>query len=1258
MGPFEVEAKHIEKLDSLQLTRLLKQLLHLEASANDISKSTVDVSLKINEPDKGEDGRIQWVGGPEKTDYIPNRFTLFQCKAQPMDKEKCKKEILIQRGKELKEKVKEVFNAKGTYALFCHKSIKEKKSRIDGFREGLKIAGRDDWETADIKIYDAEKIADWTNGYLPAVIYVLECNGRYIIPGLQSWIRWKGYLEYENKYFPNDKLGEYIKTIRQNIMAKGQIVQIVGLSGLGKTRLVLEAFKPSEDDSKIEQNILNNNVLYFDASQDGGELVNFICSMRNNNISGILVVDECEQELNRRLIKEVRRSDSNLSLVTLDLELESRKPDYPIIYLQQNDCRGVVRQIVKDAYPGLSDVIVSRIEELAQDFPSIAVFIAQQVDMGKEDIGKISDKAIVDKLLWGREPKDKDVISVITACSLFREIEFSEDNPTTHVQFLAKEIASVTEEKFREITMKFKKRGILQQKGRFIRVTPIPLAITLAAEWWDNIASAQAIEIVNKVASAGLSEQFCDQISKLHFSKKAQQLTEDLCGEKGPFGDAEVLNSEEGSRLFRSLVEVNPQATIDALERAFGGWTREQMLKVGPGRRNLVWSLEKLCWWAETFPKAAKLMLRLAAAENESWSNDATGQFKQLFQIYLPGTQANLNERLRIAREALGSEVKEERELGILAIGHAIETHSFSRGSRVESQGTRIPGRDYEPSGKEIQEYWGECISLLKDVIIAGGELSSLAQQKLGWAISGLLRNGMIDEIEAVVRDIVKEKGAYWPEALKSIRDCIDYDGVDMPTEIRERINSLEKILQPEGLGEKLHLVVSFPDWRNRKNEKGDYVSISAEEADKLARRLAGNNSWFKEVRVVLEGEQRQAYAFGKALGQSMPAGLRSEFIEICLNILDELGREKGNPDVLGAFLGSVSAESLVNETMGRVIQGEKLCAYAVWITRFLDLSEKHLLRLLPLIEQNKIPVSDIRVFSYGRALDKLTENFVTKFCQTIANHSQEGANCAIGILHMYCYQKDERFAKCAATFRNIVMRKDLLIGEKQSQMAGHNWEVVSNKLLRIDKDVELAKHLAEEIVAICGSDEVPWNNIHYNAKRVLEVLLKEYFDECWDIIGKALMSEDWRTRHYLEDIVGPGDEKEKSEALIAEISLDGLLNWCKKNLPHGPTAIAHLTPIFSSEKEKMSWHPLARKLIDEFGNIEEVRNNLSSNLNSFSSAGSRAPYFQRRIDLLSELSNHPIEEIREWASLDIKYFEKERDEARCEAEEREWGIH
>jgi len=1261
MGPFEVQSKHIEMLDPLPFTRLLRRLLYLEAGAHGIPFLAPHVPLEINVQDGGEDGRIKWDGGVESTDFLPKRFSLFQIKATKMDPADCYNEILKDSGDILKEQIVQVLNANGSYIIFCKKGYvgQQIDERIKKVREAIKTAGRGDCETAHIEFFDGNKIAEWVNRYFAAQIDVMSCIGISIPWGLKTWDHWASNKDYEFEYVSNTMLNEHIKALREHFARdKYTIVRIKGLSGLGKTRLALELFRSEEGKDDLAVNTLRSNVIYFDASGGGDELVRFIGDARNRSLCALLVVDNCEPELHRRLEHEIRYKGPTIRLLTIDFSAEEVNGNTRPIYITQDDCKGVVKGILKKTFTGLGDPIISRIEEFAQDFPSIAVLLAKQVQLGVEDIGRLSDDQFSRKLLWGRESEDENIIKVMRACSLFDYIEFSEDEYTNHIRFLSKDIAQVSEDTFFEICKKYLKLGILQKRGRFIRVCPIPLAIKLAAEWWDRTPTNEIVRFTGKFTENGLLEQFYEQGKKLHFSPKAKKVIEKMCGPQGPFGNPEVLLSNEGSQLFRSLVELNPQVTIEALGASLSGKSREELLKVKDDvRRNIVWSLEKLCWWQDTFKKAAKLLLRLGAAENETWGNNATEQFKQLFKIYLSGTQANLNDRLLIIREALASAIKEEQELGILALGQAIETDSFSRGGGVESQGSRVPGRDYEPTGKEIQKYWHEIIGLLRDKILSGGELATKAKQELGTNIDSLIRNGMIEEVEDTIEIITKQGEPSWPECLTSIRHLLDYNSEDMPVDIHTRLLHLERLLKPKSLSEQLRLIVGIPDWRNKKDGEGNYVSVAAEEADQLARRVAGDNSWFKELDVIFEGEQRQAYVFGKALGENMPVDLRTEFIEKSLSILTELGREKGNPDLVGAFLGNISDEALVDETIERIIQDEKLCGYAAWVTRLLDLTEKRLSKLLPLIRQNKIPVSDIRIFSYGRALDKLPENFVAEFCQKIAKHSKEAENCALHVLYMYCYQNDERFVKCAMTFRNIIMQKDLLIGEKQSQMAGHNWEVISKKLLLINKDVELAKHLASEIVGICGSHKVPWNLIHYNTKKVLEVLLKEYFEECWSIIGEALLSEDWATRHYLEEILGPGREKEKGQALIAEISQEELLKWCKKNLPRGPGTIAHLTPVFSSEKEKTSWNPLARKLIDEFGSIEEVRSKLDSNLWSFSSVGSRAPYYQKRIDLVRELSDHPTKEVREWAESNIKWFEKERDAARREAEEREWRI-
>jgi len=51
----EVTWKQIGMLRDIELTKLLSMLLHLEAAAYNIPLSAVNVSLKINVPDGGED---------------------------------------------------------------------------------------------------------------------------------------------------------------------------------------------------------------------------------------------------------------------------------------------------------------------------------------------------------------------------------------------------------------------------------------------------------------------------------------------------------------------------------------------------------------------------------------------------------------------------------------------------------------------------------------------------------------------------------------------------------------------------------------------------------------------------------------------------------------------------------------------------------------------------------------------------------------------------------------------------------------------------------------------------------------------------------------------------------------------------------------------------------------------------------------------------------------------------------------------------
>jgi hypothetical protein len=1261
MSVFDVQPEHIERLEPGELARLLRQLLYLEAERYGIPGSAVSVPLQISVPDGGEDGRISWEDGVERTDFIPRRFTVFQSKAQEVKPTQCAREVAP--GGDIKTQVRDALEAGGAYILFCGHPYNErlKKSRIESIRQALKGAGRHDWETALVDFYEANKIASWVNNFFPAQVHVLECNDIAVDLGAKSWQQWASHKDFRVRYVPNDKLNDLLKAVRDTCHEERWApLRITGLSGLGKTRLVLEAFKPVAGSHQYRDNDLQERIAYIDAAmlenQRVVELLNQLIKLKR---SGILVVDNCEPLLHRELVKELGYGDADrrISLITLDFEPDERSPMWRSIELKPEHCAGIVRGIVVELYPGIGGPEISRIEDFAQGFAGIAVLVGRQMTDGGEDIGR-TDAQIVNHLLSGRERPDTTTDAVVTACSLFEHFEFSEETVTPHIAFMAERIAEVKHSDFFSVCARLLDRGILQRRGRFARICPIPLAITLAARWLDERPRDQLVELVGHLKEHGLFEQFCNQLTKLSFCRNANQLVPSLIGPQGPFGSPEALLTEEGSRLFRGLVEVDPQTTTETLWRVLSGKSRSEMLNIrGDVRRNLVWSLKNLCWWPDTFNRAAAMVLSLAAAENETWGNNATGEFVELFHVSLPGTEANLAARLDLIKAALASPDPETHILAIKAAGSALETQSFTRGYGPEAQGSRAPRADYSPTWGEAREYWAKCIGLLVKEITGQAQYVALAKSELAQQMRGLLRRGIqiIEEIKTAIRAITEARGRFWPEALVAVRNCLEFDVKDLPPEWLPQIAALEKMLLPANIEERLRLIVSVPDWRNRKGEDGGYVSVATEEAEGLAEELSSDSSWYAKVDLLRRGEQRQAYAFGKRLGELV--GAPQLFIDKCLDCLRGISSKEAAPELLGAFLAGLPNPDLVANTMDRIIADAELVRFCVRITRCLDITEAHLQRLVPVICDKRVPITDFGMFSYGRALDKISEVFVSGFCEKLAGCGLEGARCALHVLFMYCYGSEQRFTACSEALRTLIMTDGLLATDRRESMLSHYWEVASVKLLSGGPpDPKLAESLTEKVIDMACQHVGGGSLSTESARTVLEVILRNYFLECWPIVGRALLQR--RPRFALGHLLGMGSEKDKKpqNVILDTLPTELVMQWCQENVAEGPAALAYIVPIFATVKPPV-WHPLARRLIDDFGRLAKVLHYLSDNMFSFSSWGSRAPYYERRITLLEQLRDHVRAEVRTWAEEEIRCYEKERKQALERDDERKWGI-
>ncbi len=1266
--PLEITYEHIESLNEQQFTDLLSKLLHLEALSEGISESSAEVSLKINVADGGEDGRIQWTDGPSHTGWIPSRFTLFQCKAANMPPASCKSEILKKDSTNLKTRVEEVLNAGGTYVLFYNRSCNAEQQvpRIQKFREAINLSGKHYANTADIRIYDANKIAKWANKYIPIVTSVLRHIGRDVSIDIETWTSWSRHNENQYTYISDQTIKGHIQGLRNHFLGVRKVARIVGRSGLGKSRLALEAFRPPEDSNDLVQKGLSDQIVYVDVAAGSYDLLTVVSTWRSSGLRGLLVVDNCPLELHLQLCNKIQHADSLLNLLTLDYNPEKVHVDYPFIELKPASTETVIKPMLRIAYPALQDEDINRIAIFAEGFPQMAVLLAEARLNDRTDIGNLENPVIIERLLWGRNDPDTEARSVISACAIFEQVGFSEDVMEQR-RFVAEKICRMTPERFYEVASVFIERGILDKRGRFVSLTPIPLAIRLAAEWWKGCSPERALELITQQMPGNMAEALCDQISKLQFLSEARDLTKQLCGERGPFGKAEVLNTEKGARLFRSFSEVNPHAAAEAIDSAFGSWSIEELKNVKLGRRNLVWALEKLCFWEDTFYTSARVLLAFAAAENETWSNNATGQFLQLFHVFLSGTQTPAEKRLKIIDEALNRAEDEYIVIGLEALGAAIQTHSFSRMSGAELQGSLAPLHEWRPKEwSEVSSYWKESLIRLKPFVINHDKNGDIARKQVSNEIMGLIQHGIIDEVESIILAISKQNNLVWPDAIESIQILTRHDNEKIPSDVLARIHRWIDLLQPERLEDKLRLTISIPPYDHVEDEDGHYIDLAALRAKGLAIELIKRDStWMEHLIIIFKGEQRQGFLFGSTLGEFL---LEDEFfITKALDILRKISTE-GNAVVLGGFLYSLRKRNpgRVTKTLQVIANCEELQLHLIDVTRLSQPESADLNQALSLAISGALPIASLRAFAYGGVLDHLSTQVIIDYCRVLSYHSNEGAWIALETLGLYTHRNKSRKEKCREAILEILLKPGLLMqsaGVSQSDI-WHWKETVIKFLDDSNNGNKLAEHLVREIFAIqLKSDYQEALRLDYAP--VIEELLVKHHEVIWPVLSNQLLSTNWKVRTRLRHLLGDelisfGDTHDnKIEGnVLFKLSDQILKNWCITHPKQAPKVIAGMMPLYNKSRECWIWHPFAKWLIDQFGANEEVLKEISSNMKSFGWSGSVIPHLEKQIEVLENVRDHSFANVRIWARKMVTSLRKEIERERLLDEEEEHGIY
>lgn len=1248
----EIHARDIARLDPQRLTDLLDKLLNHEAVRHGIPRYGIQVGTQINVPDGGIDAFIEWTDGPTHTDFLPCQKCAFQVKSGDVTRSKLKKEI--EKNGDIKPGIDRAFKSNATYILFTNQP--KNRAQIDELREEflrvLRLHSKDYADSASIEVYTADCIARWINSFLQVIIDVRHWLNQPVPRGLMGWELWNKFEDrpLKTKFVSDEAREGVIDTIRETLVVEKTHLRILGLSGIGKTRVALEAFVPSS------VNTLSDQVVYVDTfickDFDAGVLQTWI----QRDLGGILIVDNCDLVLHQSLVRQVMRSESKFSLLTLHYETSQSDNTTPTFKLSKMDDK-FIEEILEPVYrQRIPDF--ERVVQFAQGFPQMAVLLAEARLEQHEDIGKLTDSVMLERLL-GENREIPHQKKILEACALFEKFGFEEE-PSIEYKFIAKNIAQVDSQTLYRCIKHHMKRGIVIQAGRYAQVVPKPLAISLAADCWELTTEDVIEKLLNHGMPGQLETSFCDQVAKLDFLPLAKERASKLCGEQGPFGQAEVILSQRGARLFRSFVELDPRTTAKSLHRVLSSLDDEELFKVsGDTRRNLIFALERLCFRIETFERGAWSLMLLAANENENYGNNATGLFVQLFQVSLSGTSAPPDMRIRLIDSILELNSEAKGKLVINALSTALNPYRNSRLIGAEFQGSNESLQEWHPTvWQDAFDYWISSIERLTEITLSDSSLWTLARKELGKNIRPLAFTSkvVIDVLDEAIHKVVCKRGPLWTEAVESILHAIEYDSNEKPAYAIEKLQEWEQVLQPTESDERLDFYVISPITHFPKKAGGEIVDYAREKAESLAEEFAHDvDSFIPHIPKLLETVPKQGFNFGRCI--AIHSTKWEEVFDRTVNSMKECSEPSIN-FLRGLLVGIHERDPAIwNEQLTNFSEDPLFSRYYPQLLTTGSISEHHLITVIEKLRAQAFDIESLVILGQGRNLNMVSSSALNHFLNDIIEYSPRAPWVALDILTMHCHGLGT-----FDSFRDILRKITLEIPSAWEHRSGSSidsyaWKKAVINILSRENEKQFAITISKNVLNLVSHANI--SETSHVVEPIIREVLKRYSDDVWDEISSYIDQADYLERFHLRQLFRceTFGDRESRVSLFDTVPDQLIKEWCEKSPEIGPQFVAETTELFQYKADRIEISQRGQYLIDNFGNSDSVLDAIDANLGSLWFVDSAEIHYQREIDLLKRLNDHPIGKVRSWSNDRILGLEERITQEQRRLEERAIGI-
>ncbi len=1009
---FDITSDDINQLNDSDLRELVGRLCEAELSSRGLSPAAVTWGGNQTAADGGLDVRVELPLGTSIEGFIPCSATGFQVKKPDMPRSEIIPEM---RPKDtIRPVIQELADEAGAYIIVSSTGStadRPLRDRRNAMREAL-----DDVTNASqlrTDFYDRTRLATWVRLYPGLITWVKGRVGR-AFDGWHPYGAWSGVaVNVDAEYLLDDKLrlhlgkhqdaptqsvAQAIDELRDELIQPGKIVRLVGLSGVGKTRLAQALF-----DARIGSRPLPPFLAVYTNLSDNPDPqpTGLASDLIANRMRAVLIIDNCPPELHRRLTELCSGQNSTVSVLTVEYDVRDDQPEGTHIVTLDTSSPELIEKLVQRRYPHLSQVNARTIADASGGNARIAIALAETVER-TDTIAGLSNDELFQRLFWQRHTPNDALLLTAQVCSLVYSFQgdavLGEEAELPRLALLAGQNVVET---YRHV-IELRRRDLVQQRGVWRAVLPHAVANWLAARALEETPYDLINQQLIAEGTERLARSFSRRLSFLHEHPKAIAIVKGWLAPDGLLGNVTALN-DLGQAMFENVAPVLPETTLAALERAANSFPSREWQQ-----RRLLPLLRSLAYDPILFERSTQVLARVVTQSPDMGeAKEASDTFMSLFTIYLSGTHATIEQRLDVIKRLLRSPDTKSRTLGLAALDGALKTMHFTSGYRFEF-GARSRDYGFQPrNNADVVLWYGSALTLIEELTRTEGEIKSKLQSLLAQHFRGLWTLArMHDELEKLARRFAAD--GFWREGWVACRQTMQFDGERLTSEVISRLSALEADLKPSNLADQVRAVVLGDrcgglDLEDMEEDE-DKIKSAHERLEATANRLgaavATDDALFTELLPDLLRGGNRVWAFGRGLASAAPD--RHVTWTRLVEGLERLAVEQRDVQVLRGFLVELweQDKGLVQELLDAALDQPALLTNLPLLHSAVGLDEHGVERLKQALSTGRVPIWMFRNLANGRATDHLSSSLLKDLLLLIAEQD-DGFDVALEILDM-----------------------------------------------------------------------------------------------------------------------------------------------------------------------------------------------------------------------------------------------------------------